>query len=320
MKPQHLIPALIPALLLAGCATPEAKPAVAPLAPSALGLEGGEGAAIAADWWKAFGDPQLDRIMADALARNPTLDNALARLRLAESSLAAATAQQRPQLALDASEQVQRLSKVYMIPPPYGGSVQAVGEVAANLSWNLDFWGRQADLVRQQRAGATAAALDVAAARLALAGSVAQTYVELARAERDIDSAQSMIETRDRALALLRLRIDSRLDSDFDIRAAETRATAARQALVRARASRDNATHALALLAGAGADYPAAIGPTRLSMERLAPPADGLPADLLSRRPDILGARMAIDAAASGREVARKAFYPNINLLGITGL
>jgi len=314
-----LWPTLWPALLLAGCALPDAQPRVTPLAASALGLAGDETAPVADDWWQALGDPQLDRIMADALARNPTLDQAMARLRSAESTLAAAGADRKPQATLDGSEQVQRLSKVYMIPPPYGGSTLAVGELTANLSYDLDFWGRQADRVRQARASAAAAALDVAAARLALAGAVAQAYVELARSERTIDNAEAMIETRDRALRLLRLRAESLLDSDFDRRRAETLATEARQVLLRARADREAATHALALLAGAGADYPAGIGPAHLSFDQLAPLPERIPADLLAHRPDILGARLSIEAAAAGREVARKAFYPNINLLGIAG-
>ncbi len=318
-----LLPALLPALLLAGCAAPEARLAVAPVDPGALGLGGGGGGAggtIASDWWTAFDDPQLNRIMADALAHSPTLESALARLRLAESGVAAIAASRQPQLAVNGSEMVQRLSEVYMIPPPYGGSVRAVGELTANLGYDLDFWGRQADRVHQARARAGAAALDVAAARLALAGAVAQAYVELARAERSIANAEAMIETRDRSIRLLQIRSDNRLDSDVDLRAAEILATEARQTLLRARTDREAATHALALLAGAGADYPAGIGPTHLSMDRLAPPAEALPADLLARRPDILGARMAIEAAAAGREVARKAFYPNINLAALTGL
>src|SRR3546814_10140498 len=77
-----------------------------------------------------------------------------------------------------------RLSEKYTIPPPYGGSTRWVGQAEVNLGWNLDFWGRQADAIAQARASSRAADFDYAAARLALAGAVAQTYVELARAER----------------------------------------------------------------------------------------------------------------------------------------
>ena len=308
------------AILLAGCAVPNAKVAVAPVVAPSLGLGGDAAPAVAADWWTALGDPQLDRIVGDALAGSPTLDAAMARLRLAESTLAASEAAKRPQVTGDVSEQFQRLSSVYIIPPPYGGSFRWVGQAQANLSWVLDFWGRQAAAIRQARAGAAAAALDVDAARLALAGSVVQTYVELVRAERQIAIAQSTVEQRDQSLRLARLRVKSQLDSDIDVRAAETLLAEARQALVRAQGQRETVIHALALLAGKGAAYYPTIRPTTLKLDAVLPLPDELPADLLARRPDILAGKARIDAAAAGRQVARKAFYPNINLLGLAGL
>lgn len=72
---------LWPALLLAGCAIPASRPAIAPVAPTTLGLGSAPAPGIARDWWKGFGDPQLDRVVADATAGNPTLDVALARVR-----------------------------------------------------------------------------------------------------------------------------------------------------------------------------------------------------------------------------------------------
>lgn len=320
MKHMRFAVASLGALALAGCAAPREPVAIAPLAAPSLGLSGEAAPAIAGDWWKALGDPQLDRIVADALAGSPTLDAAMARVRSAQATLAGAESARRPQLTADASEQIQRLSGAYTIPPPYGGSIRWIGQAQANLGWDLDFWGRQADAVRQARADAGAAALDYDAARLALAGSVAQTYVELVRAERQIAIAQATVDQRDHSLRLSRLRVKSQLDSTIDVRAAETLLAEARQALVRARGQRETVIHALALLAGRGADYYATIRPASLKLDATPPLPGELPADLLARRPDILGAKARIDAAMAGRQVARKAFYPNINLLGLAGL
>ncbi|MGQ7447594.1 hypothetical protein ACTGUT_12200, partial [Streptococcus suis] len=94
---------LLSAALLAGCAVPHSPPAVAPLAPAALGLDAATTPVIADDWWKGFGDPQLDRLVADATAGNPTLDAALARVRQAEAVLAGRRAEDGPNVTLDAS-------------------------------------------------------------------------------------------------------------------------------------------------------------------------------------------------------------------------
>ena len=306
-------------LALAGCAAPEAKPAVTAVPADGLGLGNSDAPVVDQNWWHALGDAQLDRIMADALAGNPGLDSALARLREAQAVLAARKAENLPQIAFDGSEQRTRLSERYTIPPPYGGSTQWVGQAQANLSWNLDFWGRQADAIAGQRASARAATLDHRAARLSLTGAVAQTYVELARAERQIAIARANAAQRQHSLQLTRTRIRSQLASSLDARAVETLVAQAEQALVRAEGQRVMLIHALASLAGKGADYYPTIAPTKMNLGAVLPLPAALPADLLARRPDIGAARARIDAAAAGKSVARKAFYPNINLAALIG-
>ena len=308
------------ALLLAGCAVPHEPVAVTPIAPASLGLGEGPAPLVASDWWTGLGDPQLDRIVGDALSGSPTLDAATARVRAAQAAVSGSEAANRPQVGADASEQFERLSSVYIIPPPYGGTFRWMGDAQVNLSWNLDFWGKQAAAIRQAKSGADAAKLDYQAARLALAGSVVQTYVELARAERQVALAQSTIAQREQSAKFARIRVRSQLDSNIDVQAADALLADARQALVRAQGQRELVIHALALLAGRGADYYPTIAPTALKLDALPPLPGALPADLLSRRPDILAAQARIAVASAGRQVARKAYYPNVNLLGLVGL
>ena len=80
MKPHAAttMAALVATGLLAGCAVPASQTTVTPIAAPALGLTDSRPTAIAADWWRGFGDPQLDRLVADAVAGNPSLDAALA--------------------------------------------------------------------------------------------------------------------------------------------------------------------------------------------------------------------------------------------------
>lgn len=307
------------AILLASCATPHAESEVAAISDAALGLAAEPAPHVNAAWWTGLGDPQLDRIMQDALSGSPRLDAAMARLREARSVVAAQKAATLPQLSADADEQYTRFSEKYIIPPPYGGSVRWIGQAQANLAWDLDFWGKQADAVTQASATADASAMDYAAARLALTGAVAQTYVELARSERLIDIAQENLEKRQAALQLVRVRINSQLASELDGQAAQTLAAQARQALVQAGGQHELILHALALLAGRGADYYATIRPTTISFDKALLLPSVLPADLVARRPDITAALARIEAAQAGREVARKDFYPDINLKGLIG-
>ncbi|WP_454280280.1 efflux transporter outer membrane subunit [Sphingomonas sp. Marseille-Q8236] len=307
------------ALLLAGCSVPQAHPAVTPTAPETLGLGDAQAPLVATDWWRGLGDPQLDRIVDDALTGNPSLTVALARLRQAESVLASRRADDGPAVSLDAQEQYSRISGRYTIPPPYAGTTQWLGQAQANLNWTIDLFGRQAAAIEAARASTRAAALDVTAARLALAGSVAQTYVELARAERQAAIARQTIATRTRSLSLVQSRIRHQLASQLDASSAQTLLAQAQVALARAEAQAALSRNALAALAGRGLDYSATITPTRIAFDAALPIPAMVPADLLARRPDIAASLARIDAASAGQEVARKAFLPNVNLMALAG-
>ena len=257
--------------LLAGCAIPASKTVVEPVSATALGLAPDAAPAIAADWWRSFGDPQLDRLVRDAVAGSPSLDAALARVAQAQAVLSTRRADNGPDVTLDAQEQLARLSGRYTIPPPYAGSTRFVGSTAANLSWNLDLFGRQKAAIGGARASVRAASLDVAAARMALSGAVVQTYIDLERAEAQAGIAQRTIATRQNSLKLVNVRIRNNLASKLDAQAATTLLAQARQALLRAQAGQVFARNALAALAGRGVDYPATIRATASPASRTAP-------------------------------------------------
>src|SRR5882757_10423961 len=169
---------LLLALPLAGCVdAPATTPQQAEI--TKLGLGAQPAPRVAPDWWKAFGDPQLDRLVDQMLAKNPTLQSALARIRAAEAEVSSARSLQYPNINIDGTDTLQLVSKEFVYPQRYGGTWQWVGDVEARLRWSLDFWGKQAALIDRARHVRQAASLDASAARLALAGQFAQSYVAL---------------------------------------------------------------------------------------------------------------------------------------------
>lgn len=307
-------------LVLSGCAIPASRPVLTPKASSDLGLVGTPAPAIDATWWRAFGDAQLDRIVADALAGSPSIDAALARVRQAQATLATRRSEAAPHVDVDVNPQVSRLSGAYIIPPPYGGSVYFVGTGQVGLTYNLDLFGRQKAAIAGARLGLRAAALDAEAARLMLAAAVVETYLDLYRAERQAAIAADTVSARENNARLVAVRVRSRLASRLDSTAADTLLAQAREALVRAQGQRVLATDALAALAGRGADYPATIVATSLHTDAALPLPATIPADLLARRPDVAAGQARVEAALAGRQVARRAYYPNINLSALAGL
>lgn len=308
------------AALLGGCVTPPSEvPTQIPVDEASLGLSGATLRPIADGWWHAFHDPQLDRLVERAIDGSPLLDVALARLREADARIGAARGPLYPRVTLDGAEQRSRLSENDIIPPPYGGRWIWRGDVAMNLSWDLDFWGRQASLVRQASANAEAADLDQDTARLVLAGALSRSYMRLDHAYRDLDLAQEMLKLRETEERLVRRRLDAGLDTRIDLRRAQGAVPLARVKVSEAQSEIERAVHGLAALTGQGAaSYGEFVRPT-LSLENAPSLPASLPANLLARRPDVIAARWRIEASDARRLAARAAFYPDVNLTAFAG-
>jgi NodT family efflux transporter outer membrane factor (OMF) lipoprotein len=308
--------------LVGGCVSdPASSSHEKPLAARDLGLAA---TTIAprpdAAWWLELHDPQLDQLIGTALARNPGLAGSLARVRIAREQALVAGAAAKPQVTLDGYEYRQRFSENYIFPPPYGGGTFWEGRLAFNLNWHLDFWGRQAALIEQSGRVADAAALDAATAELMLSSAVAQGYLEFARAHRLEQVALQAQAQRRALLDLTTQRVGAGLESNAELRAAESNLEQSAVDIEQARLAAAMARNALAALTGTSVAAAPALSPPAIDFERALPVPDALPADLLARRPDVRAAQLRIDAATAGRTAAHANFYPNIDLVAYAGL
>jgi NodT family efflux transporter outer membrane factor (OMF) lipoprotein len=318
-KPALTLLTLCAALLSACVLPPKDAPQITKVDAAALGLGAAPAAQVVDGWWKAYQDPQLDRLVEETLANNPTLAQALARVREAQAMVEVAHAGLMPSLSYDAKDSRQRFSKNDIIPPPYNGGIYWEGQEGLNLSWDLDFWGRQAALLNQAHAQTLAADLDAASARLALAGAVAQAYVELYRNFALAELAQRTEEQRLQILDITRRRVKAGLDTNVELREAEGAVPQAHVERSQAQAAVALAIHQLAALSGHGADAYAGIGQPQLDLDAALPLPQALPADLLGRRPDVLAARTRVEAATAGQTAAKAAFYPDVSLTAFAG-
>lgn len=274
----------------------------------------------APDWWKAFGDPGLDRLIDEALAGSPTLDVAAARSRKALALAQVARAGMLPESGVAVDVNHQHYSENTLIPPPIGGSWNTDYLLQANLSWEIDFWGKRKSAYESALGQARAAAIDAEAARLVLAVDIADTYVGLQRAYARRDIAQQTLARREQVLALTRDRNAAGVDSRLEVKQAEAALPAVREEIAQLDESIALARDELAALLGKGPDRGLAIErPTAHALGPLALPS-AIPAELLGRRPDLVAQRLRIEAAGKDIDVAKASFYPNVNLVAFAGL
>ena len=314
--------ALAAALALAGCANMsgiEPQATVRDAQSVGLSREAGQAFAPSPQWWREFGDEQLDRLIAQALQGNPNLKLALARLARAQAVTEVADAAKLPQVngSLDLTRQQYTANGA--VPPPLAGSIRNSGTLQLSAGWELDFFGKNQAALDAALGSARAAQADADAARVLLAGNVARTYVQLARVNDQLAVAKRTLAQRDESLRLVQDRVRAGLDTQLELRQSEGALPEARQQIEALNEQAELAQHALAALTGQGNQGAVRTQPSLAALKPIASPAQ-LPADLLGQRADIAAARWRVEAAGHDVKNAKAQFYPNINLAAFVGL
>jgi len=310
-------PLLAATLLLAACATPGPKTAppgeaaVAP--PTGWRADSPSGQdAVAADWWKAFGDPRLSDLVAAALVRNADLGIAEARVREAEGLAAQARAALLPTLNATGGLQKQRELSAFGTPAE---PLAAQGQLQA--AYEIDLWGRLRAGDAAARVSLQASRYGRDAARLSVAAAVARAYVSLTSLDAQLATARATLVSRQEATSRARRRAQQGLTSNLELRQAEGELEAAAQRAPALELAVRRQEAGLALLAGEDGTGPIARG--GLDALIVPQPAAPLPSALLARRPDIAQAEASLAGADASLAAARAAFLPQVRLSAAAG-
>ncbi len=312
-------------LVLSGCATAprlSAKPELATLNAFATAKSF---SAPSADWptdawWTAYGDPQLDALIATALRGSPDVAVAAARLDAARAQARAANAALGPALTLNASASDLKQSYLLGIPPefvPHG--LNTTGALTLNLNWNLDVWGRNRKLLAAATSEAQAAAADAAQARLVLSTSIASAYAMLAQLYAERDVAARAVEVRTATFNLTSQRVTNGADTRAELSQAQAGPSEARADVAALDEAIATTKNRIAALTGQGPDRGLTITRPAPGAPRAFGLPDNLAANLVGRRPDIVAARLRAEAMGKRIGAAKAAFYPDINLAGFAG-
>ena len=306
---------LLAALAAGGCIgpRPDAPPSAAVVPPPAWRSALGAGAPIRADWWQAFGDPALTALVERALANNPDIATAAARVEEARAQERLARAQLAPNVSGAAPVSEARALNAFG-----AAATNLGGQPAVSASYDLDLFGRlrSADAAARAQLLASEGARD--AVRLAIASSVASGYITLRALDARLAVARETLASRAEALRIARRRATTGYTSNLELHQAEGEYHATEQIVPQTELAIARQENALSILAG---DPPAAVA-RGVTLELLTRPAipEGLPADLLRRRPDLFQAEQTLVAADHSLDSARAAMLPSVSLTGSAGL
>lgn len=272
-------------------------------------------------WWRAYNDPQLDALIEEALRDSPNLAIAQARFRQAGAMTQVVGAARMPEVSGNASFSEAKQSYNYLMPRaamPQGWN--DYGQATLNLSWELDFWGKNRSALAAATSERLAAQAEVAQTRLILSTSVASAYADLVHLFTVRDTAEAALALRTKSVELFRQRHQFGLENLASVRQVEARQYAAQAQLLAVDEYIALQRNGIAALLGAGPDRGLAISrPTAHFAGSLGLPPN-LALDLLGRRPDIVAARLRTEAAAKRIDQQKAGFYPSVNLLAFTGV
>ena len=271
-------------------------------------------------WWKAYGDPQLDALIEEGLGNSPDMAAAAARFRKAVGLARQAGAPLVPSVDATGSASLNKQSYNNGFPKEFvpQGWLDT-GDLAVSLGFDLDLWGKNRAALAAATSDVKAAQYDAQQARLALATGIADAYADLARLYEERDIQQATLKIRLASQDLVTRRQGSGLDTRGSVRQADATVATARADLAAAEEAIALRVNQIAALVGAGPDRGLAITRPALAV----PAARGLPAGvttgLVARRADIAAALARVEAAGSRIKVAHADFFPAIRLDALIG-
>jgi multidrug efflux system outer membrane protein len=318
-------PTILLAFVLGGCAVGPnyARPSVPRPAQFKSPPPASNAASIPTAWWELYADSQLTALIARADKANQTLAQAVGRVDEARALSRVAAADLYPSVALGPSAGVQRLSgnRASQVTgtPVQSGATISDWLLPLDLSYEVDVWGRVRRSLEAAKAQAAASIDDAAALRLAVQTDVAQDYFGLRLLDSQLEILGRSVAAYEEQVRLLGVQVETGLASEISLNQAQAQlqSTLAQQSdVARARADEE---HALAILCGEAAPgFSLASQPLGDATPPAVPP--GLPASILTRRPDVAEAEQNLVAANAQVGVARADLYPRLNLTASAGV
>lgn len=273
----------------------------------------------AMDWWRHWHDAQLEALVQRALADNPGLHSAQARVDQARAQARIAGASAFPQLSAHGDFGRQRYPRYATSSPPGGYPVWS-NDVGLELSYELDAWGRNRAVLNGALDAAQATVADTRSIQLALETAVVRSYIQLSLQFGLCDAYEAIHQKQQIVRDIVAQRLSAGLSTQLELSQAETQLAASAGQLDRARQRIALIRHQIAALTGQGPGAGDAIERPVLSLDLAIVLPSSLPAELVGHRPDVVAQRWRVESASKGVAAAHADFYPNIDLLATAGL
>lgn len=260
----------------------------------------------AAEWWETLNDSTLNNLERRALEVNYSVDQALRRVTLSQIQLQQTRSAYYPTLDISAA---------YGKP---GRHDPAIGSLQANISWEIDLFGRVSQTAKRNRAQIRVSRADLEGARLSVAAAVASAYVSLRTNQSLLYLRQRLAQDQKKVADMVKVRYDTGLADRLDVAQSLMTYNSTLATIPPTKTAIEQSLNSLAILLGVQRKDLDSLALRPDSLVRLDVPIVPieLPANALRSRPDLIAAEAQIDAAAAAIGIAKKEYLPSLTLEG----
>ena len=266
---------------------------------------------LADQWWTLFKDPQLNTLVEDVLSRNSNL--AVAGINLQQARIQ--TRQTQSQQGIRIGDARVSTGRQFSLDGD-GDRSTGISLGYPGLSYELDLFGKLANQTEAARWEARATEQDLQATAQSLIGTTAQLYWQLAYLNERYSVVQQNLATAQKTYDLVRVQYRAGAVSGLDLTQAEQAIQSQQATLSEIEQQRVETRTALAVLMNMPVQQLSIQEPQRLPNIALPAIAAGLPASLLSRRPDLNAAELRLRKALANKDANKASYYPSISLTG----
>jgi outer membrane protein, multidrug efflux system len=274
-----------------------------------------------ADWWRGFGSPELDSLIAQAQSANFDLLAAIARVQQADAQVRIAGAPLLPSLNASAGANwtQESLASFGRTGRGSAGNIDLRDYTAGlNAAYAVDFWGKTLASRQAAVANAMFSRYDQQTVALTVVTSVASTWFNALGFADQLTVTQNNLADAEQTLAVIRGRLAVGTASALDVAQQESLVQGVRATIPNLRSQMEQQLIGLGILIGRPPEA-VTVRPGTLATLALPDVAAGLPSGLLERRPDVASAEAQLIAANFDVKSARAAFFPQIQLTGSAG-
>ncbi len=323
---------LFAALAMAGCAVgPDyLRPQSAPSAEfkQAAGWKAAAPAdtALRGDWWKLYGDAELDGLIERLNADNQNLASAEAKYRQARALVRGARAGFFPTVGFNTGvtragqgggDSTISTNDGVSVSGANASNVSKSYEASLGVSWELDLWGKLRRQLESENAGLDASVADLAAVRLSQQSELVQNYLQLRVMDQQKRLLDETVAAYKQAYRIAENQYKAGIVPKSDVTQALTQLKGTEAEAVDLEYQRAQLEHAIAVLVGvAPSEFGLAV---REDVPALPSVPVSLPSTLLERRPDVAAAERRVMAANAEIGAAKAAYYPELSLSATGG-